>query len=341
MCNTLQLVSSDVTSCKMVDIYRRFRGSCCPHKRDGWNYPSATTISVDETTMMIEGKSLSETLGHIYQNTRRHIPGGGNLHSHLCENLKGRTNAAACVHISKNRRGNVRVTWHWHETAVCVCLCVRVCRARGGVDVGAGARARACTCPRVALLIQQAMRRIILSFAASLAPPHISTLSHKRRDFRKNVTEYKMCILIFSTSFIWNIFHHMKNSARCHKCENVKYSLFLSDFNENWIFWTGFFLKKLKYQVSSKFVQWEASCSMRTDRRMYVTKLIVALRTRLKRNQFNCLNVSEFQALDKAPVKHTYVLRVGRSWQEKCYTYPSECPCTNKCHCTRITVNAD
>jgi hypothetical protein len=26
-----------------------------------------------------------------------------------------------------------------------------------------------------------------------------STLSHKRHDFLKNVTEYKMCVLIFST----------------------------------------------------------------------------------------------------------------------------------------------
>ena len=36
--------------------------------------------------------------------------------------------------------------------------------------------------------------------AASLAPPHFSTLSHKRLDFRKNITEHKMCILIFSTN---------------------------------------------------------------------------------------------------------------------------------------------
>ena len=43
------------------------------------------------------------------------------------------------------------------------------------------------------------------------------TLSHKRYDFRRKVIERKMCVLIFSTNFVWNIFHYKKNSARyCH-----------------------------------------------------------------------------------------------------------------------------
>ena len=42
-------------------------------------------------------------------------------------------------------------------------------------------------CARISLLIQHStcMRHIVLSFVASLAPPHFSTLSHKRHDFRK------------------------------------------------------------------------------------------------------------------------------------------------------------
>ena len=41
-----------------------------------------------------------------------------------------------------------------------------------------------------------------------------STLSHKRHDFRKKVTEHKMCFLIFSTTSVWNIYHYKKNRSR-------------------------------------------------------------------------------------------------------------------------------
>ena len=57
-----------------------------------------------------------------------------------------------------------------------------------------------CVC--VALVIQHAkrMRRIISSSRACQTVPYFSTLSHKRQDFRENVTEHKMCVLIFSTT---------------------------------------------------------------------------------------------------------------------------------------------
>jgi hypothetical protein len=41
------------------------------------------------------------------------------------------------------------------------------------------------------------------------------TLSHKRYDIRKKVTERKMCVLVFCTAFVWNISHSKKNWARC------------------------------------------------------------------------------------------------------------------------------
>jgi hypothetical protein len=45
------------------------------------------------------------------------------------------------------------------------------------------------------------------------------TFPHKRNDIRKKVTERIMCVLIFSTTFIWSISRYNKKSARYyHKC---------------------------------------------------------------------------------------------------------------------------
>jgi hypothetical protein len=54
-----------------------------------------------------------------------------------------------------------------------------------------------------------------LSSVACLAVQYFSTLSHKRHDFlKKKVIEHKMCVLILSTNFVWNISHYKTNSAR-------------------------------------------------------------------------------------------------------------------------------
>ena len=59
---------------------------------------------------------------------------------------------------------------------------------------------------------------------------------------------------------------------------HVKFPLFLSNFKDTWIF-SSDFRKVLKYQISWKSVQWEPSCSMRTDRRTAMTNLIVVFRS--------------------------------------------------------------
>jgi len=45
---------------------------------------------------------------------------------------------------------------------------------------------------------------------------------------------------------------------------HVQYPLFLTDFNENWVFSTVF-RKILKYQISWKSLKWQPNCCLRTD----------------------------------------------------------------------------
>ena len=57
---------------------------------------------------------------------------------------------------------------------------------------------------------------------------------------------------------------------------HVKYPLFLSDFNGSLASSTDFWEKRHKYQFLWKSVQWESSCSIRTDRQTHMTRLTVA-----------------------------------------------------------------
>ena len=54
-------------------------------------------------------------------------------------------------------------------------------------------------------------RRIVIRSLSGLQ--YFSTLSHKRYDFREKLIEHKMCILIFYTTFVWNISHSKENWA--------------------------------------------------------------------------------------------------------------------------------
>jgi hypothetical protein len=61
-----------------------------------------------------------------------------------------------------------------------LCLCARTC-------IYPSKCAYACARARIALLIQHVthISHTVTSFVASLAPPDLSTLSHKRHNFRK------------------------------------------------------------------------------------------------------------------------------------------------------------
>jgi hypothetical protein len=131
-------------------------------------------------------------------------------------------------------------------------------------------------CVSVAFVIQHAkrMHRIILVLlsVACMVLPYFSTLSHKQHDFRRKVLNIK-CVFWFFLQILSEKFLFLKIIQRdifiyiyIYICTgiHVKYPLFLSDFNKRWIFSTDF-RKVFKYKILWKSLQWQPSCSMRTD----------------------------------------------------------------------------
>ena len=112
--------------------------------------------------------------------------------------------------------------------------------------------------------------------------------------------------MIFSTPFVLNISHSKKNSAHCHKFANVfMQSVRHSCQIEMKLYFLDRFSKKkiLKYQISWKSVQWEPSCSMRTDTWRSPWSLFAILRTRLKTRRRILVNI---------------VARISESWTNYC-----------------------
>ena len=91
----------------------------------------------------------------------------------------------------------------------------------------------------VALVIQhlKAMHRVLLSSVTCPALQYFSALSPKRFDFRKNITQYKMCLFIFSTplSEICLFLRRIQRDIVINKHRSSsKMCLFLSDFDKSW-----------------------------------------------------------------------------------------------------------
>jgi hypothetical protein len=170
-------------------------------------------------------------------------------------------------------------------TYLCVCVCVRACAC-----VCACVRARVCACvrvcvcvcvcvgrwvhgrgpvfaKRVALLIQHATRRHVVICGLSDSAVFFDIISQAVR-FSENSCWTQTECFHFIHYFILNTSHSEMISARyCHKSRNV----FMQSTRYSWRilmkleFPRHIFRRKLKYQILLKSVQWEPSCSMRTD----------------------------------------------------------------------------
>jgi hypothetical protein len=105
----------------------------------------------------------------------------------------------------------------------------------------------------------------VLSSVGYPALQYISTLSHKRKDFRKKMLfEHKMCFSIFSKNVVWNILHSKKNWARYDQS---------TDFAKN----TQISSLMKVCALGAEFFPC-GQTDRRTDGRTYVTKLIVLFR---------------------------------------------------------------
>jgi len=102
----------------------------------------------------------------------------------------------------------------------------------------------------VTLGIQQRASAILSSVACPTIQ-YFSTISHKWHDFQNKVIEHQTCVSTLSTTFTETFFILRRTYWDMIKnvhCLPVKYPSFLSNFNETWIFLTGF-LKILKHQI--------------------------------------------------------------------------------------------
>ena len=119
----------------------------------------------------------------------------------------------------------------------------------------------------------------ISSSLACPALPYFSTLSHKRHDFRKHFIEHKFCLLIFLNFFFSEtvlILRTRRDIFIMYTGFHIKYPLFLSDLNENCIFWTGFrIILKYKSSWTQSSDRRLVSCG-RTNRWRDFTKPVVA-----------------------------------------------------------------
>jgi hypothetical protein len=119
------------------------------------------------------------------------------------------------------------------------------------------------------------------------------------------------CVLIFSTTVVWNISHSRKNWARYYPKYYIGLHVILSNINETWIFSTDF-RKILQISNFMKMRLVEAEF-FHADRRTDMTKLVVAFR-RFANEPKNC---SLFKT--KPEDKHDFRLPPLCKWDQRSF----------------------
>jgi len=109
---------------------------------------------------------------------------------------------------------------------------------------------------------------IVLSSVVCLVVSYLSTLFHEQQDFLRKVTEHKVCVFIFSNTFVWNIsfweeFSHTLSSM--YMGLHVKGLSFLSDFNQTWNFLHIIYLPSSNSSLVDaiylkKYYMWQPCC---------------------------------------------------------------------------------
>ena len=155
---------------------------------------------------------------------------------------------------NENNTGNVCITYYWRAL-------VQSLLQRKAITI------TYCQCVFVALNIQHAMhmRRIILSSVASPDVLYLSTLPHKRHDFRKERYTY-VCFLfslqLLSETFL--ILRSERDLIKMYTGLHVQYLSLSSDLNETLIFWADFRKVLIKFHENSSSGSQVVPCG-RTD----------------------------------------------------------------------------
>ena len=162
------------------------------------------------------------------------------------------------------QRGNIRIT-----TPRCLCVTTVAVKKQNVLHI---THVRVCT-------LSYPARKAHAQYYIVICGPSGSTVFCHTTSQMALFSEKKYVFLIFSTTSVCNTFHYKKKMVEISKMHiriRVKYPLFLSDFDETWIFSTDF--RKKKNTQISNFVKIRpvGADLFQADER---TKLTVAFRS--------------------------------------------------------------